>query len=211
MKADDLMNVKHIGAARKEILKAKGITTIEQLYKMDLEELVKIKTIGRHYGKLIKDAVAQLYHEKDNAADDQAKPVQQAPEEKVAKAVWPVEQALVKKRKEKWTKSAKNTKNLRKGIEKLNKSVKSADKILESLWKGKYASYYLEFEKGTNKLKSRLRKIKQKEKALTAKRKKKIIKAIDALTLALQRVEEKPKKKKAMGITAKIRSVSKML
>ncbi len=70
MKEDDLTRVRHIGAARMKILNNHGVTTIEQLLEMPLEELGQIKRLGGYYAKLIKDAVEELYKaEKNNTAD----------------------------------------------------------------------------------------------------------------------------------------------
>ena len=61
MKKDDLTVVKHIGAARMKVLNDYGITTIKTLYEIPLEKLARVETLGEHYAKLIKDAVAEVY------------------------------------------------------------------------------------------------------------------------------------------------------
>lgn len=67
MKEDDLTRVRHIGVVRMKLLNNHGVTTIEQLFEMPLEELEQIKRIGGHYAKLIKDAVEEIYEaEKGN-------------------------------------------------------------------------------------------------------------------------------------------------
>lgn len=64
MKQNDLTQLKHVGVSRMKLLNDVGITTLEQLYEMPLEKLSDIKSIGRHYAKLIKNSVNEHYREK---------------------------------------------------------------------------------------------------------------------------------------------------
>ena len=64
MKKEDLTQVKHVGALRMKMLNSSGITTMRQLHQIPLEKLAQVKTIGPHYAKLIKAAVAQSYGKK---------------------------------------------------------------------------------------------------------------------------------------------------
>ena len=68
MKKNDLTQVKNIGSARKKLLASHGITTVQQLYDIPLEKLEQIKNLGKHYAKLIKEAVNDVYRTKEKAS-----------------------------------------------------------------------------------------------------------------------------------------------
>ncbi|MGA7105190.1 MAG: helix-hairpin-helix domain-containing protein [Candidatus Deferrimicrobiaceae bacterium] len=64
MGQDDLGQLKHVGASRRKLLRDQGIKTIEQLHATPEETLARIKTIGKHYAKLIKHSAAEHYRQK---------------------------------------------------------------------------------------------------------------------------------------------------
>ena len=77
MKMDDLTQVKNIGNARKKLLNDHGITTIQQLYEIPLEKLEQVKSLGKHYATLIKEAVNDFYGEKAETPEKPVKRFQQ--------------------------------------------------------------------------------------------------------------------------------------
>jgi len=186
MKQDDLTQLKHVGVSRMKLLNDVGITTIEQLYEMPLEELSEIKSIGRHYAKLIKNSVNEHYREKS-------------------------EKSLGKPGAAKGKKVEEINRNLQKNIKRLNKSLNRADEKLKPLWKKKYLDLYIVFKKRSNTLKTRMDTIDKIQKDLPKKVKKKIIKKSDALHSILKKTGKKLKKKKYKEVTQEIRSFSRML
>ena len=186
MKQNDLTQLKHVGTSRMKLLNDVGITTLEQLYEMPLEKLSEIKSIGRHYAKLIKNSVNELYREKSKTSLG-------TPE--------------VAKRK----KIEEINLNLQKNIKRLNKSLNRADEKLKPLWKKKNLELYIVFKKRTNTLKTRMDTIDKIQKDLPKKVKKKIIKKSDALNSFLKKTGKTPKKKKYKEVTQEIRSFSRML
>ena len=186
MKKDDLTQVKHIGALRMKMLNDAGIKTIKQLSEIPLEKLIQVETIGEHYAKLIKTAVAESYGKK---------PVKLAP-----KAV------SVRKRK---TAAADTVLNNR--ITVLKKRLKQANEKLKPLDKKKYLEFYLEFKKRSKRLKAHLGRLNKNPGDLSQKATKKIIKNADALSATLKNVGKKLKKKKYQKISQEIQSFSKML
>ena len=186
MKQDDLTQLKHVGVSRMKLLNDVGITTLEQLYEMPLEKLSEIKSIGRHYAKLIKNSVNEHYREKS-------------------------EKSLGKPEAAKGKKVEKINRNLQKNIKRLNKSLNRADEKLKPLWKKKYLEHYIVFKKRSNTLKTRMDTIGKIQKDLPKKAKKKIIKKSDALDSILKNAGKKPKKKKYKEVTREIRSFSRML
>jgi len=189
MKKEDLTQVKHVGALRMKMLISSGITTIRQLHQISLEKLAQVKTIGPHYAKLIKAAVAESYGKK---------PVKPAP--KVPK-----------------TASAKKktvddpTQNLRKQIKFLNKRLKQANENLKPLGKKKYLGLYVDFKKKTKTLKAHLNGLNKDPGAISQKVTKNIIKNAADLSATLKNVGKKPKKKKYQKVSQEIQSFSKML
>jgi predicted RecB family nuclease len=189
MKKDDLTQVKHIGALRMKMLIRSGITTIRQLHQISLEKLAQVKTIGPHYAKLIKAAVAESYGEK---------PVKSAP--KVPKTV------SAKKKN-----VADLNQNLRKQIKVLGKRLKQANEKLKPLDKKKYLELYVDFKKRSKTLKAYLGRLNKNPAELSQKATKKIIKNADALSATLKNVGKKPKKKTYRLVSQEIQSFSKML
>jgi len=183
MKTNDLTQVKYIGAARMKVLNDSGITTIRKLYEIPLERLAQIETIGEHYAKLIKDAVAEVYV---TSAEEIAAETGAAPE----KNKEPVDAGIKKQ------------------VKILNKRLKQANEKLKPLGKSKYLDLYVDFKKRSKTLKRHLTKL---EANPPAKARKKIIKKADALNAILTSVGKKPKKKKYQKITREIQSFSKML
>jgi len=189
MKKEDLTQVKHIGALRMKMLISSGITTIGQLRQISLEKLAQVKTIGPHYAKLIKAAVAESYGKK---------PAKSAP--KVPKTV------SAKKK----TVEDLNQK-LRKQIKVLGKRLKQANENLKPLGKKKYLELYVDFKKRSKTLKAHLNDLNKNPGALSQKVTKNIIKNTDALSAVLKNVGKKPKKKKYQKVSLAIQSFSKML
>jgi len=186
MKQDDLTELKHVGISRMKLFNDVGITTIGQLHEIPLEKLSEIKSIGRHYAKLIKNSVDEHYREKS-------------------------EKSLGRPGSAKGKKAGKVNRNLRKTFKRLNKNLNRADEKLKPLWKKKYVKLYIVFKKRSNTLKSRMKRIDKIQKDLPKKVKKKVIRKSDALNSLLKKTEIKPKKKKYKKITQEIRSFSGML
>jgi hypothetical protein len=189
MKKEDLTQVKHVGALRMKMLNSSGITTIRQLHQIPLEKLAQVKTIGPHYAKLIKAAVAQSYGKK---------PVKSAA--KVPKTV-----SAKKKR------GTDLNQNLRKQLKVLSKRLKQANENLKPLGKKKYLGLYVDFKKRSKTLKAHLNGLNKNPGALSQKATKNIIKNADALSAVLKNVGKKPKKKKYQKVSQEIQSFSKML
>ena len=186
MKKDDLTQVKHIGALRMKMLNGAGIKTIKQLSEMPQEKLAQVNTIGPHYAKLIKAAVAESFKKK---------PVKSTP-----KAV------SVKKRK-----TTAADPDLNKRITLLKKRLKQANEKLKPLGKKKYLELYIDFKKRSKTLKIHLGRLNKNPGDLSKKATKKIIKDADALSATLKNVCKKPKKKKYQKISKEIQSFSKVL
>lgn len=183
MKTNDLTQVKYIGAARMKVLNDSGITTIRKLYEIPLERLAQVETIGEHYAKLIKDAVAEVYvaSAEEIAAETGAA---------IEKNIEPIDEGIKKQ------------------VKILNKRLKQANEKLKPLGKAKYLELYVDFKKRSKTLKRHLTKL---EANPPEKARKKIIKKADALNAILTSVGKKPKKKKYQKITQEIQSFSKML
>ena len=186
MKKDDLTQVRHVGALRMKMLNSSGITTLRQLHQISLEKLAQVKTIGPHYAKLIKAAVAESFEKK---------PVKSAP-----KAV------SVKKRK-----TSAADPDLNKKITVLKKRLKQANEKLKPLDKKKHLEYYIDFKKRSKTLKTHLAQLNKNPGDLSKKARKSIIKNADALSATLKNVGKRPKKKKYQKISKEIQSFSKVL
>jgi len=186
MKLDDLTKLKHVGISRMKLFNDLGITTIKQLYEMPLEKLAEIKSIGRHYAKLIKDSVTECYREKDEKLPEK---IVSAKEKKINE----INQELQKK------------------IKSLKKNIKRVNENLKPLWKKKYLELYIDFKNKSNKLKARLNEINRIREDLPKKVKKRVVKKGDALNLFLKKVGKKPKNKKYKEITQEIQAFSRML
>jgi exonuclease VII large subunit len=186
MKKNDLTQVKYIGAARMKVLNDAGITTIRKLYEIPLERLARVETIGEHYAKLIKDAVAEVYVP---SPEEIAAKTGTAKEKKIE----PIDQ------------------DLQKQIKILNKRLKRANEILKPLGKKKYLELYVDFKKRSKTLKRHLNKLDTLEATLPKKVREKILKKADALIVTLKNVGKKPKKKTYKSLSQKIQSFSKTL
>ena len=183
MKQDDLTEIKHVGLARMRSLNDLGITTIKQLREMPLEKLAGTKSIGAHYAKLINDSVNEYYKEEN-------------------------------KKLPAGTVSAKEkeiNRELQKKIKRLNKNLNRVNEQLKPLWEKKYLELYIEFKKGSTRLKSRLEELGKIQQDLSKKVKKNIIKKADTLNLTLKRIDKKPKKKKYKKVTREVQSFSKII
>jgi len=186
MKQDDLTQLKHIGVTRMQLLNDFGISTIKQLYKMPLEKLAEIKSIGAHYAKLIKISVTEYYKEKQKKL--------------------PGETISAKERK-----IEEINRDLQKKIKRLNKNLNRVNEDLKPLWEKKYLGLYIDFKKRSTKLKARLKALGKSQENLSKKVKKNIIKKTGALTLTLKKIGKKPKKKKYKELTKEIQSFYKMI
>ena len=186
MKQDDLTQLKHVGMARMKLLNDVGITTIEQLYEMPLGKLAEIKSIGKHYAKLIKKSVNEHYRE-------QSKKSREKP-------------GAAKERK-----TEKINRDLQKKIGRLHKNLNRVNENLKPLWEKKYVKLYVDFKKRFKKLKARLSEIGKIKEDLSREDKKKIIKNADTLNSNLKKVRKKPKKKKYQQTTQEIQLFSRLL
>ena len=186
MKQDDLTQLKHVGVTRMQLLNDFGITTIKQLYKMPLEKLAEIKSIGAHYAKLIKISVTEYYKEKQK----------KLPGETISAKESKIEEI---------------NRDLQKKIKRLNKNLNRVNEDLKPLWEKKYLGLYIDFKKRSTKLKARLKALGKSQEDRSKKVKKNIIKKTDALTLTLKKIGKKPKKKKYKELTKEIQSFYKMI
>ena len=183
MKKEDLTLVKHIGTARMKVLNNSGITTIKKLYEIPLEKLARVETIGDHYAKLIKDAVAQVYVP---SAEEIAAKTGAAKEKKME----PIDESLQKQ------------------IKILKKRLKQTNEKLKPLGKKKYLELYIDFKKRAKTLKRHLNKL---EATLPRKVQRKIIKKADGLIVTMKNVGKKPKKKTYKSLSQEIQSLAKTI
>ena len=186
MKNDDLTKVKHIGAARMKVLNDSGITTIKALYEIPLEKLAQVETIGDHYARLIKAAVAEIY---GPPAEETTPKISAAKEKKIE----PIDQGLQKR------------------IKVLNKRLKQANEKLKPLGKKKYLELFVDLKKRSKTLKRHLDTLDKLENNLPKKARKKIIKEADALSAAMKTVGKKPKKKTYKSLSQEIQAFTKTL
>jgi len=186
MKTEDLTQVKHVGASRMKSLKDTGINTLKQLYETPIEKLEGIPTIGKHYAKLIKDAVSKSYKQKP---------------EKITLETVPGEEEKTEEFK----------KNLIKKIKIFKKRLKRIKKDLKPPEKKKRLKSYDEFRKRSKTLINRIDGLAQMHGGLSKKVSKKIIKRVDALNSELKNVGKKNNKKKFQELSREIQSFSKML
>lgn len=192
MKNDELSRIKYIGPARVGMLNQNGITTVDQLHLLALEELAEIKFFGGHYARLIKDAVTEYCAVGDKPLPDETLSAD--------------ETLSVKDRK-----NREFNRDFRKQLKRLKKRQKRLNEDLKPLWKKKYLPLYLKFKKRSNKLKGRIGKIEQVHQELPKKDKKKIIKQASALRATLKNAGNKPKTKNYVKITQQLESFSTML
>lgn len=186
MKKEDLTLVKHIGAARMKVLNDSGIFTIKKLHEIPLEKLARVETIGEHYAKLIKDAVAEVYVP---SAEETAAKNAAAKEKKIE----PIDERLQKQ------------------IKNLKKRLTQANEKLKPLGKKKYLEIYVDFKKRSKKLKRHLNKLDELEANLPEKVRTKIIKKADALIATMKNVGKNPKKKTYKSLSQEIQSLAKTL
>ncbi len=186
MNNDDLLQVKNIGKFRMKLLNSHGITTIQQLNEMPLEDLEQIKSVGRHYAKLIKDAVNEIFGQKEEPS---------APAEKVQEE----------------ENAQKSDRNLDKIIKDLNIGLKKAKEKLKPLQKKKHVKLFLDVKKNTGRLKTRMQALSRRQKDLSDKQKKKILKKADALNMMLKKVGKDKKTKIMKGLLKEIQSFYKVL
>ena len=121
-KQDDLTEIQHIGLTRMRVLNDSGITNIRQLHELSLEKLGKIKWIGEHSAKLIKDSVSEYYRERHEKLPDKT--------------------ASGKARK-----NQKVNRDLQKRIKRLHKNLNRVNEKLKPLWEKKYVKLYIDFKK----------------------------------------------------------------
>jgi hypothetical protein len=186
---DDLTQVKNIGNARKKLLAIHGITTIQHLYETPLEKLEQIKSLGKHYAKLIKDAV-NAFHE----------PNEEAPAEPVIE---------VSPGKDK--KSDKTDRNLNAELVKTTKYLKSAKEKLKPLQKKNHLILFIDLKKWSNKLKTRIVALSRRQPDLSKKQKKKITKKAAALNTMLKNVGKNKKGKTMKKLSQEIQPLLKFI
>lgn len=189
MNKDDLTQVKNIGSARMKLLNSQGITTIQQLYEIPLEKLEQVKGIGKHYAKLIKNAVTDFYGEKEAA------PVEPVPEVTPGKVEKP----------------GKIDQKLNKELAKTTKYLKATKEKLKPVEKKKHVKLFLEFKKRSNKLKTQISALSQIEADLSAKQRKRMIKKAAALNTKLKNAGKKNKSKTMNAFIKEIQSFSKLI
>ena len=180
MNEDDLTQVKNIGTARKNILVNHGITTVQQLYDIPLEELMQIKSLGQHSAKLIKAAVNDLYTQKKVAP---AVTVSDGPREKKQKYT-----ALDRK--------------LKSELGKTTKYLKRAREKFKPIKKKKHLKLFVEFKTQSNNLKARILVLRRHQEDILKKQKKKITHKAVALNSKLK-IAGKNKKGKTMKMLSK--------
>lgn len=189
MKKDDLIKVKNIGNARKKLLADHGITTIRQLYEIPLEKLEQIKSLGKHYAKLIKDAVNDVYEPKEETPAEPAIEVSSCKNEK----------------------SDKIDENLNAELAKTTKYLKTAKEKLKPIQKKKHLKLFVDLKKRSNKLKSRILALSSIKPDLSEKQKKKIIKKAAALNTMLKNVGGEKKGKTMKVLSQEIQSLLNLL
>ena len=181
MKEDDLTCVRYISTARMKLLNSHGVTTIEQLFEMPIEDLAQIKRIGGHYAKLIKDAVEELYEtekEKENPTPET---------------------------------TPSTDRNLIRKLTKVNARLKTAKEKFKPIEKKKHIKLFLDVKKSSSKLKSRIHALSRIQQDLSEKQKKKIIKKADALNTKLKNVGKNKKSKTMAVLLKEIQSFSKLI
>lgn len=180
MKKDDLTQVKNIGSARMKLLNSQGITTIQQLYEIPLENLEQVKSLGKHYAKLIKDAVNDFYAKKAEPPKNRATELSQSKDKKTDKI----------------------DKNLNSELAKVAKYLKTAKEKLKPIQKKKHLNLFVDLKKRSNRLKTRILALSETQSDLSEKQKKKIIKKAAALNMMLKDAG-KNKKGKTMEVLSK--------
>ena len=189
MKMDDLTQVKNVGNARKKLLKGHGITTIQQLYEIPLEKLEQVKSLGRHYAKLIKESVNDVYEPKEEAPAEPAAEVSPGKDEK----------------------SDKTDRNLNAEFVKTTKYLKSAKEKLKPIQKKKHLKLFVDLKKRSNKLKTRIVALSRIQPDLSKKQMKKITKKAAALNTMLKNVGKNKNGKTMKKLSQEIQSLLKFV
>ena len=189
MKKDDLTQVKNIGNARKKLLAIHGIATIQQLYETPLEKLEQIKSLGKHYAKLIKEAVNDFHEPKEEAPAEPVIEVSPGKDEK----------------------SDKTDRNLNAEFVKTTKYLKSAKEKLKPLQKKKHLKLFVDLKKRSNKLKARIVTLIRIQPDLSKKQKKKITKKAATLNTMLKNVGKNKKGKTMKKLSQEIQSLLKFI
>ncbi len=194
MKQDDLTQISNIGQSRMERFNDLGITTIQQLHAMPLEELAKIETIGAFYAEKIKDGVAEYYARNNitppavtstaKAKDNTAEKSQKAPEEGF---------------------------DFKKGIKNIQKRIKSINKKVQPLLEKKYQELYSDFEKNCKQLKAFRKTIDSTYDAFSQKALNELAKKADELNAKLKNIKKKPGKAQYKKIRKEIQSLIKSM
>ena len=186
MESEDLALVKHVGPSRKKLLHDHGITTIQQLHEMSEEKLAGIKSIGKHYAKLLKNSVNEYSKRK---------------QEKL-----PARIVSAKERK-----IEEIHRDLQRNCKKLNNILNRLNEDFKPLGKGKHLESYVNFKKTSREVNALLTEIGQRQQTLSRKIKKNIIRKISDLTVLLNKAGKKPKKKKFDRLNEKIKAFSSKL
>ncbi len=217
MKQDDLTQISHIGASRMERLYNHGITTIQQLHEMPLEELAKIQTIGAFYAQKIKEGVAEYYAKNNStppdvttAAED-AKKSQQAPAKERPKTKKSKKASNKKSAADKAKLAPDEESDLLKGVKEIQKRIKSINKKVQPLLEKKYLELYTDFEKNFKNLKAFRKTIDLTYDTLSQKALNKMAKKADAVSAILKNAKKKPSKAQYKAITQEIQSLAKAL
>ncbi len=189
MKDDDLTQVKNIGSAREKLLASHGIRTIQQLYEFPLEKLEQIQGLGKHYAKLIKDAVNELYEPRIETPAEPAAEASQGKKEK----------------------SDKTLSNLNAELAKTTKYLKNAREKFKPIQKKKHLKLFVDFKRRSNKLKTQVQALRRLQLDLSKKQKKKTTRKAAALNTMLKNVGKKKKGKTMQMVSQEIKSLLNLL
>ena len=214
MKQDDLTQISHIGASRMERLNNHGITTIQQLHEMPLEELAKIQTIGAFYAQKIKEGVAQYYVINNITLPDineDAQEAQQAPETEPPKTKKSKKASKKNGAADKAELGPDEESDLKKAVKEIQKQIKSINKKVQPLLEKKYQELYTDFEKNFKNLKAFRKTIDLTYTTLSEKALNKMAKKADAVSAILKNAKRKPSKAQYKAITQEIQSLAKAL
>lgn len=192
----DLTQLKHVGPARAKQLEDAGITSLQQLHEMPLEELAGIKSFSWFYARRIKASVSEYLQE--NPAEFTSGPL-------------PVKPDKPKEKPDESTPRTTTVQKLDKKIKKLKNRLENANEALKPLWEKKNLSVYIDFKKRYKKLKTRLKKMNKIKDTFPEKHSKKIARQMDTLHTSLKNIGKRPKKKQYRQITEEIQSFSNRL
>ena len=162
-------------------------SSIQQLYEIPLEKLEQVKSLGRHYAKLIKESVNDVYEPKEEAPAEPAAEVSPGKDEK----------------------SGKIDGNLNAELAKTIKYLKSAREKLKPIQKKKHLKLFVDLKKHSNKLKNRILVLSQRQPDLSEKQKKRITKKTAALNTMLKNVGRNKKGKTMKKLSQEIQSLLK--